>query len=219
MTSTSDSAARPVPDMASRFRGFLPVVIDLETGGFDAQHNAILELAMVQVAFEGQRLVISDRWQRAVEPYPGSTIDPASLKVTGIDLTDPNRGAVDESSAFTELFSRIRLAMKTGNCQRAILVAHNAAFDQQFMQQAFVRNNLKRSPFHPFSFIDTASLAAVAFGHTVLSEACLRAGIEFDAARAHNALYDADRTANLFCEIVNLWESGGRRPVRSKSPT
>jgi ribonuclease T len=78
------------------------------------------------------------------------------------------------------------------------------------MQQAFGRNNLKRSPFHPFSFIDTASLAAVAFGHTVLSEACLRAGIEFDATRAHNALYDADRTATLFCEIVNLWEASGQ---------
>ena len=88
-----------------------------------------------------------------------------------------------------------------------ILVAHNAAFDQQFLNRALVRTNVKRSPFHPFSFIDTASLAAVAFGHTVLSEACARAEISFDKDQAHSALYDAERTAELFCAVVNAWEA------------
>ncbi len=219
MTPTSDSPAELATDMASRFRGFLPVVIDLETGGFDAQHNAILEVAMVQVAFAADRLTITDRWQRAIQPYPGSTLDPASLKVTGIDPTDPDRGAVSESTAFKEMFKKIRIAMKTASCQRAILVAHNAAFDQQFMQQSFIRNDLKRSPFHPFSFIDTASLAAVTFGHTVLSEACSRAGIDFDASRAHNALYDAERTAELFCEIVNRWRASGSTAIPPTPPS
>jgi ribonuclease T len=97
--------------------------------------------------------------------------------------------------------------MKASGCQRAILVAHNAAFDQQFLHAAVNRNQLKRDPFHPFSFIDTASLAAVAYGHTVLSEACARAEIAFDTSQAHSALYDAERTAELFCAIVNRWHS------------
>lgn len=211
-----DSAAErvwfPGSDMSSRFRGYLPIVVDLETGGFDANTHAILEMAMVEVAFDQGELVLKDRWEQAVAPYPGSLMDPAALKVTGIDPDDPERGAVDEADAFREMFRRVRRAMRRNGCQRAILVAHNAAFDQQFMQRAFARNALNRSPFHPFSFIDTASLAAVAFGHTVLSECCQRAGIPFEASQAHRALYDAEKAAALFCEIVNRWAAAWPRP-------
>lgn len=201
----------PGSEMSSRFRGYLPVVVDLETGGFDAQTHAILEMALVEVGFDQGEMVLKERWQQAVTPYPGSLMDAAALKVTGIDPEDPNRGDIDEAAAFREMFRRVRKAMRRNGCQRAILVAHNAAFDQQFMQRAFVRNNLNRSPFHPFSFIDTASLAAVAFGHTVLSECCQRAGITFEASKAHRALYDAEKTAALFCEIVNRWTSAWSR--------
>lgn len=207
---TADQPAplwQPGTDMSTRFRGYLPVVVDLETGGFDASSHAILEMAAVEVVFEGDRLVPGERWQQAVAPYPGSRMDPAALKVTGIDPDDPGRGAIDEADAFREMFRIIRRAMKREGCQRAILVAHNAAFDHQFMRLAYERNDLKRSPFHPFSFIDTASLAAVAYGHTVLSEACSRAGIPFEASQAHSALYDAEKTAALFCTIVNRWQT------------
>ena len=197
---------QPGTDMSTRFRGFLPVVVDLETGGFDADRHAILEMAAVEVVFHEGQLVPGERWQQAVAPYPGSSMDPAALKVTGIDPDDPDRGAIEEADAFREMFRLIRKAMKREGCQRAILVAHNAAFDHQFMRLAYERNSLNRSPFHPFSFIDTASLAAVAYGHTVLSEACSRAGIGFEASRAHSALYDAEKTAELFCSIVNRWQ-------------
>ncbi|MCZ6640545.1 MAG: ribonuclease T [Gammaproteobacteria bacterium] len=195
--------------MAARFRGFLPVVIDLETGGFDPNTHAILEIAIVQVCFSEDRLVTGARWQQPVKPYEGSVLDPAALKVTGIDPFDPDREAMDESLALKEMFRLVRGAVKHEQCQRAIIVAHNASFDQQFLNQGVARNAVKRNPFHPFSCIDTASLAAVAYGHTVLSEACARAGIAFDADRAHNALYDAERTAELFCSVVNDWNLRG----------
>lgn len=191
--------------MAARFRGFLPVVVDLETGGFDPHTHAILEIAAVQVCFSGERLVTGERWRQAVAPYEGASMDPASLKITGIDPGDPDRGAVAEALALKQLFRIVRGAVKRESCQRAILVAHNAAFDQQFLNVSVVRNQIKRNPFHPFSFIDTASLAAVAYGHTVLSEACGRAHIPFDPDLAHSALYDAERTAELFCAVVNDW--------------
>ncbi len=191
--------------MAARFRGFLPVVIDLETGGFDPSTHAILEIAIVQVYFSEDRLVTGERWQQRVEPYEGSVLDPAALKVTGIDPFDPDRDAIDEDQAIKQMFRQVRDAVKREQCQRAIMVAHNASFDQQFLNLGVARNAIKRNPFHPFSFIDTASLAAVAYGHTVLSEACARAGIAFDSDQAHNALYDADRTAELFCSVVNDW--------------
>lgn len=199
--------------MSKRFRGFLPVVIDLETGGFDPDSNPILEMAAVHVHFDKGRLVPGERWQQAVHPYPGGALNPAALKVTGIDPLDPHRQAVAESEALRELFRQVRTAIKQQGCQRAILVAHNAAFDQQFLNRAVARTQVKRNPFHPFTFIDTASLAAVTYGHTVLSEACARADIEFDRDQAHSALYDAERTAELFCAVVNAWEEGGR-PAR-----
>jgi ribonuclease T len=192
-------------NMAARFRGYLPVVVDIETGGFDPSSHAILELAAVQVCFDEEQLVLGSSWEQAVEPYPGGAIEDASLKVTGIDLDDPNRGAVPEQEALKDLFRRVRRAMKHEGCIRAIMVAHNAAFDQQFLAKATERQQVKRNPFHPFSFIDTASLAAVAYGHTVLSEACSRAQIPFDPSKAHSALYDAERTAELFCAVVNDW--------------
>jgi ribonuclease T len=199
--------------MADRFRGFLPVVVDLETGGFDPQTNPILEMAAVHVRFEGARLVLGQRWAAAVQPFPGGRLDPASLKVTGIDPTDPAREALREADALQQMFAGIRRSLKAEGCHRAIMVAHNAAFDQQFLQQAVARNRTRRNPFHPFSFIDTASLAAVAYGHTVLSEACSRADIAFDANRAHSALYDAERTAELFCAVVNTWDHAGLTAV------
>jgi len=191
--------------MAQRFRGFLPVVVDLETGGFDPRTNPILEIAAVQVRFEDGRLVIAERWRRAVQPFAGGQSTAAALKFTGIDPDDPARNAIDEALALQELFRSIRHGMREQGCHRAILVAHNASFDQQFLNQAVERAGVARNPFHPFTSIDTASLAAVAYGHTVLSEACARAAIDFDPDQAHSALYDAERTAELFCAIVNSW--------------
>jgi ribonuclease T len=198
--------------MSGRFRGFLPVVVDLETGGFDPKSHAILELAGVLLDYDGDRLRPGRVLHFHVEPMPGSAIDQASLAFTGIDPYNPLREAVSEGDAFREFFSDVRKAVKETGCKRAIVVAHNAAFDQQFIMAAAERHTLKRNPFHPFSIIDTASLAAVAYGHTVLSQACARAGIGFDSQAAHSALYDASVTAQLFCEIVNRWRQMGGWP-------
>jgi ribonuclease T len=199
--------------MRDRFRGYLPIVVDIETGGFDPAAHAILELAAVQVDFADGLLVPTSSWRCAVAPYHGARIEPASLKVTGIDPQDQNRGALPEKEAIARLFKLVRTRMRQAQCQRAIMVAHNASFDQQFLKHAVERVAAKRDPFHPFTFIDTASLAAVAYGHTVLRDACRRAGIPFSANQAHDALYDAERTAELFCAIVN--RSGFEPPVTS----
>jgi len=192
--------------MKSRFRGFLPIVVDLETGGFNSGEHAVLEVAAVTLKLDGKSLVTDNQFRWAVEPSPGTKVEEASLAVTGIDLNDPGRHAISEDIAIRELFRATRTALKQHDCQRALLTAHNAHFDLGFILAAAERNGIKRNPFHPFTVIDTASLAAVAVGHTVLSEACARAGIEFDGDRAHNAAYDAMTAARLFCEIVNRWQ-------------
>ena len=104
------------------------------------------------------------------------------------------------------IFSPIRSAIKESGCSRAILVGHNAFFDLGFINAAVARTGIKRNPFHPFSNFDTVTLAGLAFGQTVLARAAAAAGIEWNAEHAHSAIYDAERTAELFCVIVNRWK-------------
>ncbi len=191
--------------LSERFRGYLPVVVDLETGGFDNTVNPLLELACGLLNWQDNTLSLAEVHTWQVNPFPDATVDPASLRVTGIDLDDPERAALDEKIVLGEFFKCVRRAMKNAECHRAIMVAHNASFDHGFLNAACLRTGMKRSPFHPFSSLDTASLAAVAYGHTVLNEACRRAGLHFDASKAHNAAYDVERTAQLFCLMVNSW--------------
>ena len=101
----------------------------------------------------------------------------------------------------------MRKEVKEQACNRAILVGHNAFFDLHFLNAAAERTQIKRNPFHPFSSFDTATLAGVAFGQTVLGRAVTAAGLSWDEAEAHSAAYDAERTAMLFCEIVNRFRS------------
>jgi ribonuclease T len=107
------------------------------------------------------------------------------------------------------LLQDIRRAMRDTECTRAVLVGHNAYFDLNFVNAAIARAGIKRNPFHPFSSFDTATLSGVAYGQTVLAKALYAAGIPWDANEAHSALYDAQRTAELFCAICNKFASVG----------
>ena len=192
--------------MSRRFRGYLPVVVDVETGGFDASRHALLELAAVPLELDDQGLLIPGQTHAAhVVPAEGTQIAPKSLEVTGIRLDHPFRLAKAEKDALEHVFAPIRAALKKHNCQRAILVGHNAHFDLGFINAAVARSGHKRNPFHPFSVFDTVTLGGVAFGQTVLARAVAAAGIEFDASQAHSAVYDTEKTAELFCHIANQW--------------
>ena len=193
--------------MAERFRGFLPVVVDVETGGFNSKTDALLEIAAVLVDFgDGGILTRGETIRFHVKPFEGANLEPASLAVNGIDPHHPLRPAIDERDALQRLFRGVRTAVKDAGCSRAILVGHNAAFDLSFLNEAIARSEIKRNPFHPFSCFDTATLCGVAFGQTVLARAVAAAGFEWDEESAHSAAYDAEMTADLFCEIVNRFQ-------------
>jgi|TARA_R110000772_G_scaffold127819_1_gene235252 ribonuclease T len=203
--------------ICDRFRGFLPVVVDVETGGFVAATDAVLEIAATIVRMdEDGNLGVHRTWSFNVKPFEGANIEQAALDFTGIDPWHPFREAMSEEDAFGELFRIVRKEIRDQGCNRAILVGHNAHFDAGFVNAAVERCSIKRNPFHPFSFFDTATLAGLAYGQTVLAKACKEAGIAFDNAEAHSAAYDAERTADLFCEIVNRWKDcGGWMPSYS----
>lgn len=207
METEIDSATNE-PVIGNRFRGFLPVVVDIETAGFNAQTDAMLEIAAVTLKINASGDWVQDNvFAQFVNPFAGANLDQASLEFTGINPDHPFRKqiAVEEDEALRTIFKPIRDAVKKQKCKRAVLVGHNPAFDIAFLNAAIERTKIKRSPFHPFSTFDTATLGGLVYGQTVLSRAVEAAGLDWDGKEAHSAKYDAERTAALFCEIVNTW--------------
>jgi ribonuclease T len=193
--------------IADRFRGFLPVVVDVETGGFNAQTDALLEIAAVLVETEVDGTFRrGETFRYHVKPFEGANLEPASLAVNGIDPDHPLRPAIDERDALQRVFRAVRRAITESGCTRAILVGHNASFDLGFINEAARRTAIKRNPFHSFSCFDTATLSGVAYGQTVLARAVQAAGLTWDESSAHSAAYDAEITADLFCDILNRFK-------------
>lgn len=197
--------------ISERFRGYLPVVVDVETGGLDCATDALLEIAAVLVKNGGKGWEPDATIAHQVEPFAGSRIVEKSLEITGIDPAHPLRPALPEHEALLRVFRPVRRAIKESGCTRAILVGHNAFFDLGFLNAAVARTGIKRNPFHPFVCFDTATLAGVFLGQTVLARALETAGIPQDPDAAHSAGYDARVTAELFCLLVNRSEAIYRR--------
>lgn len=192
-------------DVKHRFRGFLPVIVDIETSGIDPQKNALLEMCIVLLDMDASgRLVIQDTYFEHILPFPDAVLDPESLAFNQIDPFQPLRFAVDEKTALKRLFQPIKDAIKRTHCSRAVLVGHNAWFDLLFLKAAVARTG-SDFPFHAFTCFDTATLAGMCYGQTVLAKAAKEAGIAFDQNEAHSAIYDAKKTAELFCEMTNTW--------------
>jgi ribonuclease T len=199
-----------VPDafsIARRFRGFLPVIVDVETGGFNCKTDALLDIAAVFLdPQEDGTFLRGETVRYHVKPFEGANMDPASLAVNGIDPHHPLRPAIDERDALQRIFREVRRVVRESGCTRAILVGHNASFDLGFLNEAVLRSDIKRNPFHPFSSFDTATLCGVAYGQTVLARAVAAAGLTWDESSAHSAAYDAEITADVFCDIVNRFQ-------------
>ncbi len=194
--------------VCGRFRGYYPVVVDVETGGFNAKTDALLEIAAATFSVDEQGAWFMDEClSRHIEPFEGSTLEPAAMEFTGINPEHPFRKqiAVSEKEALQDIFKMARKKMKAYGCKRAILVGHNPSFDLGFVQAAAARSDIKKSPFHPFSTFDTVTLGGLVYGQTVLSKVVIAAGISWDEKQAHSARYDTEKTAKLFCNIVNQW--------------
>lgn len=193
--------------LKERFGNHLPVVIDLETSGVNPLKDAILEIAAVLLTIDSNgQLSPGEVFSCHVLPFEGAHMDPAALAVNRIDPYHPFRFAIDENKALTDLFNFVADAVTKENCHRAVLVGHNAHFDLSFIQATMRRCKFKNSPFHAFTCFDTATLSGLVFGKTILAKALQQAKIPFDKNEAHSAIYDAKRTAELFCYITNRVE-------------
>lgn len=207
MDSDNHSSDRGKPRISQRFRSFLPVVVDVETGGLNSRTDALLQIAAVIIRMdEDGRLFPAITYSTHVEAFEGANLDPKSLELNGIRPDHPLRMALPELEALQKIFQPIRKEIRETGCSRAVLIGHNAFFDLGFLNAAVERTGIKRNPFHPFSCFDTATLGGLAYGQTVLARAVEASGAEWDSRSAHSAIYDAEKTAELFCTIVNRWD-------------
>jgi ribonuclease T len=194
--------------LKDRFRGYFPVIVDVETAGFNAQTDALLEVAAITTKMDADGYLTPDKtFHYHVVPFEGANLEKAALEFNGIDPWCALRGALDETEVMKDLCKQIRKEQKNADCQRSVMVAHNAAFDLGFINAAIERSKIKRTPFHPFVSFDTTTLSGLALGQTVLVKACQAANISFNQSEAHSALYDTQKTAELYCYIVNKWQS------------
>ena len=193
--------------LKNRFRKYLPVVVDIETGGFDPKINAILEIAITLIEEENDKFYPGETFRHHINPFEGSIVEKESLDFTKIKLDHPLRNAVDEQEALNDLFKIINKTKNKYECSRAILVGHNAHFDKSFLDASVIRNNIKKTPFHKFSVIDTVSLGVLATGQTVLARICEHLSVNYDNDEAHSAAYDTGVTAEVFCKIVNSFDN------------
>jgi ribonuclease T len=193
--------------LKDRFRKFLPVVVDVETAGFNSQTDALLEIACIPVLLDEHGVFYpGEAFNAHIEPFEGANLEPSALAFTGIDPNNPMRKAIaeDEKTALRRIFKGLKEVRREEECRQCVLIGHNAHFDLAFLNAAVLRTNSKNhNPFHNFSVFDTVTLSALAFGQTVLARACKAAGLEFDGKNAHSALYDTQKTAELFCHILN----------------
>ena len=194
-------------NIKERFRGFLPVIVDIETAGIDPHKNALLEICIVFITMDAQGLLQrKESHFEHIIPFEGAELDQKSLDFINVDPFQPLRFAIEEKPALERLFQLVKSELKKTHCQRAVLVGHNAWFDLLFLKEAAKRVNIN-FPFHAFTCFDTATLGGFIYGQTVLAKAVHAAGLNFDQNEAHSAIYDAEITADLFCTMANKWRN------------
>lgn len=196
-----------VSPISQRFRHYLPVVVDVETAGFNPKTDALLEIACIPILMDEQgKFFAGEAVNAHIEPFEGANLEQRALEFTGIRVDSPLRKAIaeDEKTAMKRIFKHLKTVRQQTQCTKCILVGHNAHFDLGFLNAIIERTHTKnQSQFHQFSVLDTVTLSALAFGQTVLAKSCQIAGIEFNNSEAHSALYDTQKTAELFCYILN----------------
>ncbi|STP19815.1 ribonuclease T [Escherichia coli] len=76
--------------LCDRFRGFYPVVIDVETAGFNAKTDALLEIAAITLKMDEQGWLMPDTTLHFhVEPFVGANLQPEALPSTALTQTIP----------------------------------------------------------------------------------------------------------------------------------
>ncbi|MBV9579644.1 MAG: GIY-YIG nuclease family protein, partial [Chloroflexi bacterium] len=169
------------------------VVVDLETTGGSALFDRVLEIAAIRV----QNGTVQDRLECLVEP--GMPIPPFVTRITGI-----NASLVRGKPAFDTLLPHLRKLM-----DGAVLVAHNVAFDGNFLANAFRRADMPWDG-EKLCTLRLARRLIPGLHSYRLDSLCAFLGFTF--VQRHRAGPDADATVQL---LQHLLESALRTGIQT----
>jgi ribonuclease T len=100
-------------ELKDRIRGYLPVVIDVETSGFNDKTDALLEICAILLSMdENGSFFPKTTLHYHVKPFDGANIESSAIKFNGIDIDNPFRLAVTEKRHFQKYLSILRLLSK-----------------------------------------------------------------------------------------------------------
>jgi DNA polymerase-3 subunit epsilon len=166
------------------------VVVDLETTGGSAVFDRVLEVAAIRV----QNGVVQDRFECLVEP--GMPIPPFVTRITGI-----NAGLVRGKPAFDTLVPGLRKLLDGG-----VLVAHNVAFDGNFLAHAFKRAEMPWEG-ERLCTLRLARRLVPGLHSYRLDSLCAFLGFTF--VQRHRAGPDAEATLHLLRHLIEQALSSG----------
>lgn len=159
------------------------VVFDIETTGFSAVNDRIIEIGAVKV--EGGRIV--DRYSTFVNPERPIPFE--IEKLTGI-----HDGMVEDAEVIEDVLPKFMEF-----CQDCIMVAHNAEFDMSFIRENCRRQGIERK----FTVVDTLAMARSMLPD--LKNYKLDTVVEAvggSLENHHRAVEDAESTADIFVKFV-----------------
>jgi DNA polymerase III subunit epsilon len=169
--------------------------VDLETGGLDPRHDAVLAIGMVPI--RGGVIRVGESWQTLVKPDPGSTFNHSSIVAHQL-VPSEVANAPSLAEALTAFEVRLR---------GAVLLVHQSAIDVAFLKRAFAEAG---RPWPKPPVVDTVDLLMKAAQRAMLVDPSATGGdpeLNLTKARrelglpdygGHDALTDAISTAELF---------------------
>jgi len=175
-------------------------LIDFETSGFHPDNARILEVAVIKINAKGK---ILDEFTTLINPEDGY--------VGRTDIHKITLRMVKNAPTLSEILGDL-----LGILNSSIVVAHNAKFEERFLESAFREVGIKHPP---MPTIDTLWLSRQVLDlpnyklSTVIDE------FGYDFQDAHTALGDVRAMANVMPEMLKLGK-GITFPSRlKKSPT
>ena len=166
------------------------VVFDIETTGFSAKSDRIIEIGAVKV----EKGKITDRFSTFVNPEI-----PIPFRIE--KLTSINDSMVIDAPKIEEVLPKFMEF-----CKGAVMVAHNADFDMSFISANCERQGLDCD----FTIVDTVAMSRyliIGLGRYKLDNVAKALGIVLE--HHHRAVDDAECTALIFLKLCKMLAGKG----------